>query len=365
MHRRKLLQHTAATIAAFALSRDLFANNLKITAHPDPGSIIKLSSNENPYGPSEAAKKAMAAAVAGSNRYQWSLTEQLIAAIATKNNVTPDNVIIGAGSSELLGLVSVLAALKGKKAIAPYPTFRLWMNGAETAGLKITSIPLTAKKDTDLQQMVDALTPDTQLVYLCNPNNPTGVPIPDAELKQFISKIPAHCIILLDEAYTEFENTPSLTPLINTYPNLFIAKTFSKIYGMAGARVGYGIANAALIKQLTNLQPWANASANVVAISGALAAIQDDAFVERCMKDNRESKKIFCNTLTELQLPYAPSATSFVYFDATNYKKNIPQQLEKSNIMGARTFEKDTNWLRLSIGTAQEMTKVAAALKNV
>jgi histidinol-phosphate aminotransferase len=363
MQRRDLLKQTALTLAAFSFSRDLFAAEAdKFVQSPYADKIIKLSSNENPHGPSPAARKQMMDAVNGSNRYPWDVTTKLREEIAALTGHTKEHIVIGAGSSELLGLTAVWAALQKGNAVAPDPTFRLWMPAARRTGLSIKLVPLNAKKETDLQRMKEAMTADTKLVYLCNPGNPTGTIIPAKDLELFIKEIAPKAIILLDEAYTEFSNEPSMAHLVNDYPNLVIAKTFSKIYGMAGARVGYILAHPTTVKQLNELQPWANAGASAVSLAGALAAIKDKTFIDYCKNENAAAKAIFCKALEKAGIPYIPSHTSFVYFDTTNFGKDVKAMLEAKGIVGARTFEEGTKWLRLSIGTQDEMKQAAAAL---
>lgn len=365
MQRRELLKQTALTLAAFTLSRDMFAAEAeKFIQLPDVEKIIKLSSNENPHGPSPMARKEMMNAVNGSNRYPWDVTTKLREQVAALTGHTKDHIVVGAGSSELLGLTAVWAALKKGNAIAPDPTFRLWMPAARKTGLDIKLVPLNEKKETDLQRMKDAMNEETKLVYLCNPGNPTGTIIPADDLELFIKEVAPKAIVLLDEAYTEFSNEPSMAHLVNDYPNLVIAKTFSKIYGMAGARVGYALAHPSTIKQLNELQPWANAGASAVSLAGALAALQDKSFIEFCKKENAVAKSIFYKALEHQGIPYIPSHTSFVYFDTSKYKKDVRAMLEARNIIGARTFEEGTKWLRLSVGTQDEMKKVAATLMS-
>jgi histidinol-phosphate aminotransferase len=363
MQRRQVLKKTALAIAAFSFSRDLFSREAEqfiVTAGTKD--IIKLSSNENPHGPSALARKAMMEVVNNSNRYPWEVTTQLREKIASGFGLTKDHVVIGAGSSELLGVVAGFAALQKGNAVAPDPTFRLWMPAARKAGLPIKLVPLTKGKVTDLQRMKDSIDGDTKMVYICNPNNPTGTVLPAEELRSFIKQIPRPIIILLDEAYTEFSEEPSMASMVNDYPNLVVAKTFSKIHGMAGARVGYALSHPATIKQLNDLQPWANAGASAVSLAGALASLQDTAFLDYCKKENEKARAVFYATLDKAGIPYIPSHTSFVYFDTTGYAQDFKATLESKQIIGARTFEEGSKWLRLSIGTVDEMKKVAAAL---
>lgn len=365
MHRRDLLKQSALTVAAFTLGRDLFARR-PFSGMDDRymADIIKLSSNENPHGPAPRARKAMMDAVTTSNRYPWEVTTRLREKIASLTGHTKEHIAIGAGSSELLGVVSVWAALKKGNAIAPDPTFRLWIPAAKRTGLDIRLIPLTENKVTDLQQMKDAMNSETQLVYVCNPNNPTGTVLPPNDLERFIKEVAPQAIVLLDEAYTEFSEEPSMAPLVNEYPNLVIAKTFSKIYGMAGARVGYALAHPDTIRQLNELQPWANAGASAVALAGALASLEDADFTRFCKAENKKARDIFCAALENAGMNYIPSHTSFVYFDSSGFGRDLAKHLESKNIIGARTFEQGSKWLRLSVGTVEEMKQVAAALKG-
>jgi histidinol-phosphate aminotransferase len=364
MDRRQVLRQSALTIAAFAFSRDVFSREAeKIIQTHGFADFIKLSSNENPHGPSPMARKAMADAVNGSNRYPWEVTTQLREKIASLYGLTKEHVVIGAGSSELLGVVSLMAALQKGNAVAPDPTFRLWMPAAKKAGLPIKLVPLTAGKGTDLQRMKESIDGNTRMVYICNPNNPTGTVIPAAELESFIKEIGPRSIILLDEAYTEFSDEPSMAKLVNDYPNLIVAKTFSKIYGMAGARAGFALAHPQTIKQLNELQPWANAGASAVTLAGALASLDDKEFISFCKKENQKARSVFYSALDKTGMRYIPSHTSFVYFDSSAYSKDVRQTLEAQQIIGARTFEDGTKWLRLSVGTVGEMQKVADTLK--
>ena len=366
MQRRELLKQGALAAAAFAFCRDSFARHTDslIQLPQFAGGFIKLSSNENPHGPSPMARKAMTDAVNVSNRYPWEVTTQLRELIAKPYGLTKDHVVIGAGSSELLGVVSAWAALLKGNAVTPDPTFRLWIPAAKKLGLDVKLVPLTNEKVTDLQQMKDKMDAQTKLVYICNPNNPTGTVVPAAQLEAFIRDVALKAIILLDEAYTEFSDEPSMAKLVNDYPNLVVAKTFSKIYGMAGARVGFALAHPQTIKQLNEMQPWANAGASAVSLAGAIASLQDKEFISYCKAQNQAAKDIFYKSLTKAGINYIPSQTSFVYFDSSTYGKDVRALLEFKQIIGARTFEEGTKWLRLSVGTKEEMQQVATALNS-
>ncbi len=372
MQRRQLLKQSAFAIASFSLSRELFANapitNLDINSSTLNGStnlstMIRLGSNENPHGPSTLAKQAMIDAVGISNRYQWDMNALLKTEIAKMTGHTKDHVALGAGSSELLGVVSLWAAYKKGNVVASEPTFKLWMPAARRMGLPTKLVPLTSTKHNDLNGLMNAMDPETKMVYLCNPNNPTGTVSPTSDLENFIKKVASTTIVLLDEAYTDYYDTPSMSKMIDAYPNLVIAKTFSKTFGMAGARVGYVLAHPNTIKDLNEFQAWANAGPSAVSMQGALAAIKDKDFVTYCKQENIKAKDILYQGFDALGIKHIKSFTSFVYFDTATYKKDIPALLLANQIIGARSFEENSSWLRISIGTVAEMEKVVAVLK--
>ena len=372
MERRQLLKQSAFAIAAFSFSRELFANpsNVKLGSNASTltgplfqSNMIRLGSNENPHGPSTLAKQAMIDAVGISNRYQWDMNALLKTEIAKMTGHTKDHVALGAGSSELLGVVSLWAAYKKGNVVASEPTFKLWMPAARRMGLPTKLVPLTSTKHNDLNGLMNAMDQETKMVYLCNPNNPTGTVSPTSDLENFIKKVASTTIVLLDEAYTDYYDTPSMSKMIDAYPNLVIAKTFSKTFGMAGARVGYVLAHPNTIKALNEFQAWANAGPSAVSMQGALAAIKDKEFVAYCKQENIKAKDILYQGFDALGIKHIKSFTSFVYFDTATYKKDIPVLLLANQITGARSFEENSSWLRISIGTVAEMEKVVAVLK--
>lgn len=357
-----MLKNGSALLGALAITRQLWAKEYNYGFETE-SPIVRLGSNENPWGPSPAAQQAMARAVATSNRYPWDVTDKLREGIAKHHGVSKAHIVMGAGSSEILGLVSALAAAKPGNAITPNPTFGIWMPAAEKLGLTVKKIPLSAGRAIDLTAIAAAVDSNTRMVYLCNPNNPTGTVLNYAALTSFVTSLPPQVIVLSDEAYTEYTDTiTSLLPLIEKMPNLVIAKTFSKIYGLAGARCGYAVAQPATAQKIADLQPWANASVSAVTLAGALASLEDKTFADQCKKANMDAKGIFIDTLERLSIPYIPSHTSFVYFDGLAFKGDMKQVLAANNIQGIRQYEAGTQWMRLSMGTPDEMRKVAKVL---
>ena len=323
---------------------------------------IKFSSNENPYGPSPLARAAMIESISISNRYNWQLTTELIQTLSKKNNVKTNNILMGAGSTEMLDLVSRLSALKKGSFIIADPSFNYWTDTAEKLGLAKIKVPLTADKKLNLDAMLKAIEPDTKLVYICNPNNPTGSICDRDQLVKFINEATKKTIVLVDEAYIDFTDQQSLSTLAIENKNLIIAKTFSKIYGLAGARIGYAIANVKTIEQLSELKSWSNGSISVASTVAALASLKDEKFVSETYSLNLKARQYTTEQLKKLNLVSIPSYTNFLYFSLTNYKKDFFEQLRINNIIGTKIYEEQGKWTRITIGTMQEMQKFIGAI---
>lgn len=324
--------------------------------------ITRLSSNENPYGPSPMARKAMADSIIYSNRYNGEQLITLIDSVAQKNKVKADNILMTAGSTEVLDTMARLAALKKGSIVVPSPTFDYFTAMAQHIGLTKITVPLTADKKIDLQAVLRAIRPDTSLVYICNPNNPTGTLLNRDALVQFVKEASQKTMILLDEAYLDFTEEQSLSELVLENKNLVIAKTFSKIYGLAGARAGYAIAHAETIEAITKMQTWPHGSISVVSTAGALASLQDEKFTKEVYTKIHQSRKYTIDQMEKIGIHCIPSYTNFIYFTLADYKKDFFEQLKKNNIIGTRFYEEDGKWSRITVGTQTEMEKYIKAI---
>jgi len=325
-------------------------------------SPILLRSNENPYGPSPLARTAMAKSVNSSNRYSWNLASELITAIAKKNNVQDNNILLGAGSTEILDLVLQYSALNKGNFIMAETTYNYWTAPSEKLGIKKITVPLTEDKKHDLTAMLQAINADTKMIYICNPNNPTGTICDREKLVSFIKEATKKVIVFVDEAYIDFTKEESLSNLVSENKNLIITKTFSKMYGMAGARVGYAVAHSATIEELNGLKSSPDSSVSVVSASGALASLQDENFVKQVYADNEAVKKYTIEKLTQLNLTCIPSHSNFVYFSLNNYQKDYFKQLKNHNIEGTKIYEENGKWTRITIGTMKEMQQFIEAI---
>ncbi|OUL61292.1 histidinol-phosphate transaminase [Flavobacterium sp. AJR] len=362
--RNWLKQIGLGTIGLGFCQFDGFANTPSDYILPNlDNSPILLRSNENPYGPSPLARAAMAKSVNSSNRYNWKLWSELISLIAKKNNVSDNNILLGAGSTEILDLVLQYAALNKGNFIIAGTTFDYWIAPSDKLGLKKITIPLTDDKKHDLTAMLKAIDSDTKMVYICNPNNPTGTICDREKLVSFIYEATKKTMVFVDEAYINFTTEQSLSNLVTENKNLIITKTFSKLYGLAGARIGYAIAHSAIIEQLGNLKSSTNMSVSVISASAAIASLNDENFTKQVYSSNEEAKKYTIDQLTQLNITCIPSYSNFIYFSLANYKKDYFKQLEDHNILGTKIYEENGKWTRITIGTMKEMQQFIEALK--
>lgn len=343
------------------LQVNAFTNPALFQEH-DKSPII-LRSNENPYGPSPLALKAISNNIKSTNRYNWGTASELITELAKKNNVEESNIFIGAGSTEILDLVAKYIASEKANYVIADPSYDYWTTTMDNLGMNKVKVALTADKKIDLSKMFNAINQDTKLIYICNPNNPTGTICERDQLVTLIKKAPKNVTILVDEAYLEYTKEKTLTELIKSTPNLIIVKTFSKVYGLAGARIGYAVADPNLLDALRNLQSNTNNSISFLSKLAAIASIKDDQFVHDCYSLNESVRKFTITELTNLNIKCIPSGTNFLYFSLLNYPKDYFGNLERNKIQGTRIYEEDGKWTRITIGTLDEMRTFIAALK--
>ena len=364
--RRSWLRQSSLAIAGLTFAGKISANsnnNYRETFLP-PGPI-RLTSNENPYGPSPMARKAMADAINLSNRYPWDYTTSVREQIAGGFGLTTDNVLMAAGSSEILGLVAYLASFEKGNAVTASPSFSSWVPVAQKMGLEVIQVPLTGDKKIDLAAMRAKISSSTRLVYLCNPNNPTGTILPAADIKSFVEEVSKNHLVLLDEAYMEYCDQPSLAGLVATNKNLVVAKTFSKIYGLAGARIGFALAHPDTINKLGSLQAWPNAGASMVSLAAASASLKDKDFLRTTKEQNRQANDFTFNGLKSIGFDCIPSNTNFLYYSAKKYSGNWSEMMRSKNILIGRSSNDDEKWTRTTIGTMEEMQAFITAAKQL
>lgn len=326
---------------------------------------IQLNANENPFGPSKRVREAMQKAFDHGNRYPFRYIKSLVNQLAEKEGVSADHIVITAGSTEGLKIAGLTYGLHGREIIAADPTFLSLMNYAQQFGATVHQVPVDDKLGHDLKAMERRITSNTGLVYICNPNNPTGTVIPAAKLRDFCDSVSRKTLVFCDEAYQDFieiPGYPSMVELVKKGQNLIVARTFSKVYSLAGIRVGYLIARPDIASKL---KKNVVTMTNVLAIAAAKEALNDKEFYNYSLQKNREAKQLIYNALDELKLEYSPSHTNFVFFKTGRQIQSVMQDMQKQGIIVGRPFPPLTDWCRISTGTLEETRMFTEALKAV
>jgi histidinol-phosphate aminotransferase len=358
----KLIGATAA-FAALAPVRQVQASTT---------TIVRLSSNENPYGPAPAALKAMTDSFGLAWRYPDEHADMLAEDLAQSHGVPVDQVLLGDGSGEILKLCAATFTARDKKLVTANPTFESIARHAGVANAEVVKIDLTTDYRHDLAKMLAAANGATTssgaagLVYICNPNNPTASITPKAEVSQFLSKLSPSTMVLVDEAYHHYVETndyESVIPLVKQYPNLIVARTFSKIYGMAGLRCGYCVTQRANIGRMRAHQIFD--SVNIMALVAARASLKDAEHVANGRKLNNEVKKNLCAELDTLGYRYIPSHANFIMIDLRREVRPVISALRGRGVEVGRVFPPLPNFMRVTIGTAPEMKQFLSAFREV
>jgi len=360
--RRQWLKTTSALFAGMSIAPQLFAEERKIFK---PGDIILLNSNENAYGPSPMARKAIIDLYTKSNRYPDDFIPPLKKKIAIHWKVSEENILLGAGSSEIIGLSALYVSGNKGHIITGNPAYQVWNRQAENFGLTIRPVSLNEKKVHDLEKMLGNINSETAMVYICNPNNPTGTVNNIDELRKFTLEAAKKTFVFIDEAYTEYAGLPSLADLAAGNKNILVAKTFSKIHGLAGARIGYAIAHPETIKSLSKFQPWPDADASLVSIVAASASLDDTAFIESCKANATKAREICYATFKDLKLEYIPSQTNFILFNIDKIGTEFSKKMQARNIFVQFRDHFGGKWCRVSMGIVEEMKAFSTALKEI
>jgi histidinol-phosphate aminotransferase len=335
----------------------------------DEARIVKLASNENPLGIPESAKRAMSAAMADLARYPDSNGFDLKAAISEKFGVPTDWVTLGNGSNDILELAARSLVSPGQSVVYSQYSFAVYPLATQAIGARAIVV---AAKDFghDLPAMRAAITDDTRLVFVANPNNPTGTFIDGEQIAAFIRSIPPHVVIVLDEAYTEYLSPSQRYDAfawVAQHPNLIVSRSFSKAYGLAGLRIGFGIAQPGLTDLMNRLrQPF---NVNSLAQAAAIAALQDEAFLKKSAEINSQGYLQLTAAFDQMGISYVPSVGNFVLFragddDTAGAKVNLAL-LKQGIIVRPVANYGLPQWLRVSIGLPEENEAFLSALKSV
>ena len=290
--------------------------------------------------------------------------EELVEALAKLNQVSKEQILTGAGSGEILKVAVAAFTGPDKKLVVGDPTFEAAAGHTKASRAEVVKVKLTSTYSHDLPKMAEV--PNTGLAYICNPNNPTASLTPKGELRAFLAKVPSQTIVLVDEAYHHYVESPdyeSVIPLIKDHPNLIVARTFSKIYGMAGLRCGYAVARPENIELMRGQQSWDSVS--VLSIAAARASLDDNDQVEKSRKTNAEVRKFVCAELDKLKFTYISSHANFVMIDMRREVPPIIAAFRQRKVQVGRLFPPLPNFLRVTIGTKAQMERFLAAFREV
>ena len=328
----------------------------------------RLNANENPFGPSPKAKQAIENALAKSYQYPFMYTRQLADKIAEYEGLKSENILMAAGSSGLLlAAATYFSKTPGSNIVTGDPSYDDLPAKAARIGTKWVKVPLTEDYKLDLDAMEKAIDANTSLVYICNPNNPTATVLDVEKLKAFVDRVSPKVTVFIDEAYIDYLADPKANSLISTIKtgkNIIVARTFSKLYGFAGLRVGYIVAQPDMIKKLSVLTEGANAI-STTSIQAALVSYGDTEFLKGALEKTMVSKNYLYDVLKKEGYTYVPSSTNFVIFPVKIDSLQFVQEMNKRGV-GVRPWKfAGKNWCRVSIGRMDEMQAFAEAFKEL
>ncbi len=331
---------------------------------PDEDAVL-LDSNENPLGPSPAARRVAMDAFDRSFRYPGAAYQTLLEQIAEREQVSTDHIVMGTGSSEVLCMAGAAYGLNGGEVVTAKPSYNGLSGYAEGMGAYVNSVPLTEDLTLDLEQMDRRTTASTSLVFVCNPNNPTGTVVDPNALRAFAREVSRRAVVFVDEAYYEFiddDKQASAVDLVRDGENVIVSRTFSKLFGMAGLRIGYGIARPDIVERI---EPYSMGMPNVVGLHAASESLKDTEFQEESRRKIVEAREYTTDVLDDMGMDYADSQASFVFFrtgqDITTFQKKMAEQ----GVQVGRPFPPYTDWCRVSMGTMDQIKAFESALRTV
>ena len=330
------------------------------------GISFRLNSNENPYGPSDRARKAIAQAISETNRYPFDTVNDFKEVLAAHEGVSADHILVGAGSSDLLCATGSAFGVDRGSILSAYPTFPMLMNYATVYTAAWDKVDLNDKLETDYSLLKTHIRENTRLVYICNPNNPTGTLVDPHEVRTFCEEVSSTVPVFADEAYLEFlepSRQASLVELVKEDKNVIVSRTFSKIHGLAGLRIGYIVARPDVARKIA--RHHGGIPTNQPGLAAAKAALGDKEFMDICRRKNAAARKHLTDYLDEKKYFYGQSHTNFVMFDPQADGYSIMKKLAAKGF-GIRVWDyKNKSWCRVSIGTLEEMKMFTRAYDEI
>ena len=323
---------------------------------PRPDYMVRLSSNENPYGPSRVALKAISANMHLTNRYSDDPTD-LVNLMAELNGLTPEHVLVGTGSSEVLSVAGMIASIRGGSIVCADPTYQSLLHYAEASGAEIIRVPVNEALNADLDGMRKALRDDTVMVYLVNPNNPIPSVIEKNAMREFVLEMSEKYLVFIDEAYHEYVEDPDYASMLGLvaegHNNIIVSRTASKIHGLAGLRIGFGYSHPDIIREMWQRK---TGDTHVLGLKAAEASYRDDEFQKFSLRKNRESRRIVENMCDELGLRCVRSNTNFTFIETGVKNSEFQARMQEYGILTGRDFPPlDRTWSRISLSMPEEM----------
>lgn len=347
-------------VPGFSLVGSAFGSDI-----PRPDYMIRAGTNENPWGPSRVAIQAINRSLHMSNKYGGD-RRRLISLVAGINNVPSDHVAVGTGSGEILKVAALIATLDRGSIVCADPTYHDLVRYAGRVGSDIIRVPVDEGLGTDLDAMRKAIRSDTQCVYLVNPNNPIPSIIEKNALREFVLEISQDRMVFIDEAYYEFVENPDYGTMMDLvrdgHKNIIVARTASKIHGLAGLRIGFGFAHPDLITEINNRK---TGNINVLGLEAAYASYQDEEFQRFTIRKNKESLAIVEGMHEELGHRYVKSNANFTFFETGRDVREVNAAFRKEGIMVGRPFPPMLDWLRVSMAKPDEMRYFVQTYKKL
>ena len=327
---------------------------------------IRMMYNENPYGPSRTARMTMTRAFEEGSLYaHFEASIELKEMLAKKEGVSPEQIIIGSGSREILNVTALHYLSDGGEVVANYPGYEQLNRYAENLGAKVHRIRVLDDMSPDFTGLEKAVNQNTKVINICNPNNPTGVATGAPVLEPFCRKMESQSLVFVDEAYNDYvmdKDYRSMVYLVKEGLNVIVTRTFSKIHALAGIRVGYGVANPEIVSKL---EPLITGTVNILGLRAAMASLEDDSFQELSREKNLEAKQTVYEVLEQTGRKYANSEGNFIFFHTGKPIKEFQAIMEEKGIRVGRPFPPFEDWCRLSMAKPNEMRKFAKDFKNV
>jgi len=325
---------------------------------------IVLCWNENPYGPSPAARAVLSATISSACRYPDEEINQLVEQLARIEGVATDHIVVGSGSGELLCALGLIHGRGGGEIVAAQPTYLELTTYAQHAGAVLKFVPVDEHLNHDLSAMRAAVSEKTRAVYVCNPNNPTGTAVSATAIREFVESLPESVTTIVDEAYLDFvdaQDVSTVVGLVSGQRRVVVLRTFSKLHGMAGVRCGYAIARAEVAAEIAAARM---STPNIFAMRAARASLSDRHFLTNTRRRILASRAQITDELTRLGLAYARPQTNFVFFDTGASLEQFAHFMKARNILVGRLFPPYANWCRVTIGTEPEVDAFLRALRS-